>query len=97
MSVDRAVRRALDALCPGAIVQVHIGTTEGQGEVIDAEALPRILDAIAAHGYRVIDLRTLLAGVSLRRLPVSPSWRSSSVSRRRSDALVAWISSSGMA
>ncbi|MFB9399142.1 polysaccharide deacetylase family protein [Streptomyces echinatus] len=65
MSVDRAVRRALDALCPGAIVQMHVGTTEGQSEVIDAKALPRILGAIAARGYRVIDLRTLLAGVSL--------------------------------
>ncbi|MFE9450112.1 polysaccharide deacetylase family protein [Streptomyces sp. NPDC006739] len=59
-SVDRAVRRALDALRPGAIVQRHVGTTEGQSEAIDAQALPRILDAITARGYRVIDLRTLL-------------------------------------
>ncbi|WEO99999.1 hypothetical protein A6P39_041615 [Streptomyces sp. FXJ1.172] len=43
---------------------MRVGTTEGQGEVIDAKALPRILDAIAARGYRVIALRTLLAEVS---------------------------------
>ncbi|MGW0710104.1 polysaccharide deacetylase family protein [Streptomyces sp. NPDC002643] len=61
MSVDRAVRRVQDALCAGAIVQMHVGTTEGRSEVIDAQALPRILDAVAARGYRVIDLRTLLA------------------------------------
>ncbi|GAA2286655.1 polysaccharide deacetylase family sporulation protein PdaB [Streptomyces ruber] len=60
MSVDRAVRRALDALRPGAILQMHVGASEGRTEVIDAQALPRILDATAARGYRAIDLRTLL-------------------------------------
>ncbi|WP_333774706.1 hypothetical protein [Streptomyces sp. IBSBF 3136] len=60
MSVDRAVRRALDALRPGAILQMHVGTPEGRTQVIDAQALPRILDAFTAHGYHVIDLRTLL-------------------------------------
>ncbi|MFD8549675.1 polysaccharide deacetylase family protein [Streptomyces sp. NPDC059649] len=60
MSVDGAVRRALDALGPGAILQMHVGDREGGTDVIDAQALPRILDAIAARGYRVVDLRTLL-------------------------------------
>ncbi|MEU6587838.1 polysaccharide deacetylase family protein [Streptomyces sp. NPDC046881] len=60
MTVDRAVHRALDALRPGAILQLHVGTPEGHTDVIDAQALPRILDAIAARGYRVIDLRGLL-------------------------------------
>ncbi|MFH8612932.1 polysaccharide deacetylase family protein [Streptomyces sp. NPDC018029] len=60
MTVDRAVNRALDALRPGAILQMHVGASQGRTEVIDAQALPRILDAITARGYRVIDLRTLL-------------------------------------
>ncbi|MFF3918387.1 polysaccharide deacetylase family protein [Streptomyces sp. NPDC001852] len=60
MTVDLALRRALDALRPGAIVQMHVGAFEGGTEVIDAQALPRILDAITARGYRAIDLRTLL-------------------------------------
>ncbi|MER6075115.1 polysaccharide deacetylase family protein [Streptomyces sp. NPDC001817] len=60
MTVDLAVRRALDSLRPGAIVQMHVGASEGGTEVIDAQALPRILDAITARGYRAIDLRTLL-------------------------------------
>ncbi len=64
MTVDLAVGRALDALRPGAIVQMHVGTSEGGPEVIDAQALPRILDAITARGYRVIDLRTLLTPVA---------------------------------
>ncbi|MEU6389460.1 polysaccharide deacetylase family protein [Streptomyces sp. NPDC046939] len=64
MTVDRAVRRALQALRPGAVLQMHVGASEGRTEVIDAEALPRILDAITARGYRVIDLRTLLTSPS---------------------------------
>ncbi|MGA4843332.1 polysaccharide deacetylase family protein [Streptomyces sp. G45] len=60
MTVDRAVRRALDALRPGAVLQMHVGASEGRTEVLDAQALPRVLDAIAARGYRVIDLRDLL-------------------------------------
>ncbi|MFF5482007.1 polysaccharide deacetylase family protein [Streptomyces sp. NPDC012935] len=61
MTVDRAVRRALDALRPGAVLQMHVGASRGRTEVIDARALPRILDAISERGYRVIDLRALLA------------------------------------
>ncbi|MBL1082393.1 polysaccharide deacetylase family protein [Streptomyces actinomycinicus] len=61
MTVDHAVRRALEALRPGAILQLHVGAPEGRTEVIDAQALPRILDAVTGRGYRVIDLRSLLA------------------------------------
>ncbi|AOR36017.1 transposase [Streptomyces fodineus] len=61
MTVDRVVRRALDALRPGAILQMHVGASDGGTEVIDAQALPRILDAITTRAYRVIDLRTLLS------------------------------------
>ncbi|WP_369216704.1 polysaccharide deacetylase family protein [Streptomyces flavofungini] len=60
MTVDLAVGRALDALRPGAILQMHVGASQGRTEVLDALALPRVLDAVAARGYRVIDLRTLL-------------------------------------
>ncbi|MEU0275669.1 polysaccharide deacetylase family protein [Streptomyces sp. NPDC006307] len=62
MTVDRAVRRTLDALRPGAIVQMHVGAADGGSEVIDAEALPLVLDAFTARGYRVIDLRAVLRG-----------------------------------
>ncbi|MGW6410262.1 polysaccharide deacetylase family protein [Streptomyces vinaceus] len=69
MTVDRAVGRALDALRPGAIIQMHVGAPEGRTEVLDAQALPRILEAISTRGYRVIDLRTLLT------TPPAPSTR----------------------
>ncbi|WP_329389216.1 polysaccharide deacetylase family protein [Streptomyces sp. NBC_01351] len=59
MSVAKAVERAVDALTPGAIIQMHVGST-GDGVVIDAQALPRIIDAALDEGYEVIDLRGLL-------------------------------------
>lgn len=67
MTVDRAVRRAVDALRPGAILQMHVGASEGRTDVLDARALPRILGAITERGYRVTDLRALLASPARRR------------------------------
>ena len=61
MTVDRAVARAVEALVPGEIVQMHVGASDGQGPVLDAEALPLIIDAVQERGYRIVDLRTLLA------------------------------------
>jgi peptidoglycan/xylan/chitin deacetylase (PgdA/CDA1 family) len=60
MTVQKAVTRALDALTPGEIVQLHIGSLDGQGPVIDAQALPQLIDALRSRGYRITDLRTLL-------------------------------------
>lgn len=60
MTVQKTVKRALDALRPGEIVQMHVGNLDGQGPVLDAQALPQIIDAIRSRGYRITDLRTLL-------------------------------------
>ncbi|MFJ4313953.1 polysaccharide deacetylase family protein [Streptomyces lavendulae] len=59
MTVDRVVRRAVDALAPGAVLQMHVGST-GDGVVLDARALPRIIDAAQAAGYAITDLRGFL-------------------------------------
>ncbi|MGW0753309.1 polysaccharide deacetylase family protein [Streptomyces sp. NPDC002587] len=59
MTVDEAVERAVDALSPGAIIQMHVGST-GDGVVIDAQALPRIIDAARGDDYEIIDLRRFL-------------------------------------
>ncbi|MBT2507633.1 polysaccharide deacetylase family protein [Streptomyces sp. ISL-98] len=60
MTVQRAVDRAMDALTPGGIVQMHVGTPDGHGPALDVQALPQIIHAIHAHGYRVADLAALL-------------------------------------
>ncbi|MFD8980893.1 polysaccharide deacetylase family protein, partial [Streptomyces sp. NPDC059564] len=59
MTVDTAVRRAVDAFAPGCVIQMHVGST-GDGVVLDAEALPRIIDAARAGGYEIVDLRAFL-------------------------------------
>ncbi|WP_328863800.1 polysaccharide deacetylase family protein [Streptomyces virginiae] len=59
MTVDKAVERAVDAFAPGGIIQMHVGS-HGAGVVLDAEALPLIVDAAVADGYEVIDLRQFL-------------------------------------
>ncbi|MFE2366376.1 polysaccharide deacetylase family protein [Streptomyces virginiae] len=59
MSVEAAAERAIDALAPGAIIQMHVGSN-GDGVVLDAEALPLIIDAAEADGYTITDLRAFL-------------------------------------
>ncbi|WP_258310079.1 polysaccharide deacetylase family protein [Streptomyces sp. CG 926] len=65
MSVDKAVERAVDAFAPGAIIQMHVGSN-GAGVVLDAEALPLIVDAAVADGYEVVDLRQFLVASAQR-------------------------------
>lgn len=59
VTVDVAVRRAVDAFAPGAIIQMHVGD-HGDGVVTDAEALPRIIEAALSAGYEITDLRRFL-------------------------------------
>lgn len=67
MTVQKAVARALGALTPGEIIQMHVGSLDGQGEVLDARALPQIIDAVRTRGYRITDLRGLLTEPGRRR------------------------------
>ncbi|MEU3726318.1 polysaccharide deacetylase family protein [Streptomyces sp. NPDC031705] len=60
MTVDGAVRRAVNAFGPGAILQMHVGSGAGDGVVLDAEALPRIIDAALEEEYEIVDLRAFL-------------------------------------
>ncbi|MFD9568605.1 polysaccharide deacetylase family protein [Streptomyces sp. NPDC059982] len=59
MTVDRAVSRAVEAFTPGCVIQMHVGST-GDGVVLDARALPRIIDEAHAAGYGIVDLRSFL-------------------------------------
>ncbi|MCZ4122166.1 polysaccharide deacetylase family protein [Streptomyces sp. H39-S7] len=61
MTVQKAVTRALDSLTPGEIIQMHVGDPNERPTILDAQALPLIIDAVRARGYEIADLRTLLA------------------------------------
>jgi peptidoglycan/xylan/chitin deacetylase (PgdA/CDA1 family) len=51
-----AVRRVVDGLVPGEIVLMHLGSAR-DGSTIDAHALPAVVRAVRARGYRFVTLR----------------------------------------
>lgn len=51
-SVQTVVERTLSALQPGAIVLMHLGSAP-DGSTLDADALPSVIDAIRARGYKL--------------------------------------------
>lgn len=54
-SVSGAVRRVVAGLVPGQIVMMHLGSSR-DGSTIDAHALPAVIRAVRARGYRFVTL-----------------------------------------
>jgi peptidoglycan/xylan/chitin deacetylase (PgdA/CDA1 family) len=61
-SVAGSQRRVLDNLVPGEIVLMHLGSSR-DGSTIDSKALPGVIRAVRARGYRFVTL----AGVHVPR------------------------------
>jgi peptidoglycan/xylan/chitin deacetylase (PgdA/CDA1 family) len=53
-SVDSVFMRALSHLAPGEIILMHVGANPTDHSTLDADALPRIIAAIRARGYRFV-------------------------------------------
>jgi peptidoglycan/xylan/chitin deacetylase (PgdA/CDA1 family) len=51
-----AERRVLDQLVSGEIVLMHLGSAR-DGGTVDTKALPGIIRAVRARGYRFVTLR----------------------------------------
>jgi peptidoglycan/xylan/chitin deacetylase (PgdA/CDA1 family) len=49
------VRRVVDGLVPGEIVIMHLGSSR-DGSTIDSHALPAVIHAVRARGYRFVTL-----------------------------------------
>lgn len=64
-TVGGATRRVLDALEPGAIVLMHVGSAR-DGSTIDTRALPAVLDGITRRGYRLVTLDALAPRLAAR-------------------------------
>jgi peptidoglycan/xylan/chitin deacetylase (PgdA/CDA1 family) len=60
MSADAVLQRVVGALRPGAIVLMHVGSNPDDGTTFDADALPRVIDAIRAQGYTLVTLESVL-------------------------------------
>lgn len=59
-TVAGAARRVLDGLVPGEIVLMHLGSARDHS-TIDSHALPRIIRAVRARGYRFVTLAGIRA------------------------------------
>jgi peptidoglycan/xylan/chitin deacetylase (PgdA/CDA1 family) len=60
ISADTVLQRVVGALKPGAIVLMHVGSNPDDGTTFDADALPRMIDAIRAQGYTLVTLESVL-------------------------------------
>lgn len=54
-------QRILDTLRPGQVVLMHVGAHPSDGSTLDADALPGVIDDLAARGYAFVTLPELLA------------------------------------
>lgn len=62
VTAQQVADRALSALQPGEIVLMHIGSNPNDGSVLDADALPRMIERMRQAGYGFVTLDTLVAG-----------------------------------
>ena len=60
-SADSVYTRAVGAAQPGEIVLMHVGASP-DGTMLDAEALPRVIDELRRRGYGFVNLREFLPG-----------------------------------
>ncbi|HEX6568012.1 MAG TPA: polysaccharide deacetylase family protein [Acidimicrobiales bacterium] len=62
MTAQKVIDRVLGALQPGEIVLMHVGSHPTDGSMLDAAALPAMIDAIRARGYTFVTMSALTGG-----------------------------------
>jgi len=60
LSAQEVSDRAVNALQPGAIVLMHIGSNPDDGTTLDADALPGMINRMRGAGYSFVTLDSLL-------------------------------------
>ena len=68
MSAQEVADRAVNALRPGEIVLMHVGSNPEDGTTLDADALPDMIERMRAAGYTFVTLDALLSTEDRRRL-----------------------------
>ncbi len=59
-SVNSVVARVVNALTPGEIVLMHVGSNPDDGSTLDADALPRVISELKARGYSFVTVPAYL-------------------------------------
>jgi peptidoglycan/xylan/chitin deacetylase (PgdA/CDA1 family) len=54
------ISRVLNGLRPGEIVLMHVGSNPADHSTLDADALPRLISQLRAHGYSFVTLGALV-------------------------------------
>ncbi|HUY48430.1 MAG TPA: polysaccharide deacetylase family protein [Streptosporangiaceae bacterium] len=60
ISASVVASRVLSALKPGEIVLMHVGSNPDDHSTFDADALPRVISELRAHGYSFVTLDALV-------------------------------------
>lgn len=60
-SADEVTQRVVSTVTPGQIVLMHVGSHPTDGSMLDADALPDVIAALRAAGYRLVTLDALLS------------------------------------
>ena len=68
ITAQEVTDRALDALRPGEIVLMHLGSNPEDGTTLDADALPDVIERMREAGYAFVTLDALLSPEDRRRL-----------------------------
>jgi peptidoglycan/xylan/chitin deacetylase (PgdA/CDA1 family) len=68
MSAQEVADRAVDALRPGEIVLMHLGSNPQDGTTLDADALPDVIERMRAADYTFVTLDALISTDDRRRL-----------------------------
>ena len=68
VSAQEVADRAVNALRPGEIVLMHVGSNPEDGTTLDADALPDMIGRMRAAGYTFVTLDALLSTEDRRRL-----------------------------
>jgi peptidoglycan/xylan/chitin deacetylase (PgdA/CDA1 family) len=60
-SAEEVTQRVVSTATPGQIVLMHAGSHPTDGSMLDADALPDVIAALRAAGYRFVTLDALLS------------------------------------
>jgi peptidoglycan/xylan/chitin deacetylase (PgdA/CDA1 family) len=61
MTVRAVADRVVAAAAPGAIVLMHVGSNPDDGTMLDAAALPSVVDRLRAKGYTFVRLSRVMS------------------------------------
>jgi peptidoglycan-N-acetylglucosamine deacetylase len=73
ITTQTVLNRVLGSLQPGEIVLMHCGSNPDDHSILDADALPAVIQSLQARGYSFVTLDALGGGTAWSSRQVSPA------------------------